>query len=230
VTPTPKERPILFKAPMVRAILSGAKPQTRRIVEPQPPDGCAPVRCDARYSPTVVDRHGMLGPGRTAWGAYDEDGEWGCYAPAQPGDLFWVKETWHPGLKGVHVHRADGPGGNPCLLPHLRWRSPIFMPRWASRIRLRVESVRCERLHDISDADIAAEGMDATAVRALWEKATRKRRAEATDVHDPGRIYCDKLDVWTPRELWAGGWTLICGADSWRSNPLVWAYTFRREG
>lgn len=49
---------------------------------------------------------------------------------------------------------------NPGSALRGRWRSPLFMPKWASRIRPLIKSVRFEWLHDISDADCIAEGIE----------------------------------------------------------------------
>jgi len=138
------ERPILFSGPMVRAILEGRKSQTRRVIK--------------THSPAYIERW----KGAEGW---DKECSYG-----QPGDLLWVRETWRrhivspPNVDariprkrfdlGVR-YRADG---------HLmddgkKWKSPIHMPRWASRLTLRITGVRVERLQEISGEDCIAEGI-----------------------------------------------------------------------
>jgi len=90
----------------------------------------------------------------------------------KPGDHLWVRETWAtPGnfdhikpslLPETHfddsllVYRATAENAE----PYYTWRPSIFMPRWASRITLRVTGVRVERVQDISQEDAQAEGIE----------------------------------------------------------------------
>ena len=84
----------------------------------------------------------------------------------QPGDLLWVKETfWRSQLKPDEIS-WDGPGETyetrNCDShgePH-NWRkvSSRYMPRWASRLTLRVMDVRVERLQAITPEDVIREG------------------------------------------------------------------------
>lgn len=134
-----KERPILFSAPMVRAILNGTKTQTRRAVKDRHIDS-APPACIFQWLRE-----------RCTYG--------------QPGDRLWVRETWAYGVHalaaerdedGPFVYAADGTDqGRLCD----RWRPSIHMPREASRILLEITSVRVEPLQDISEADAVAEGI-----------------------------------------------------------------------
>ena len=142
-----RERPILFSAPMVKAILAGRKTQTRRVVKcPNP-------------APEIA-----------SLGALWEHGQLQC-PYGVPGDRLWVRETWQqvtPTGNG-QWHTVDTVCDG---LPHRRllyaadadrdepprWRPSIFMPRWASRITLEVTSVRVKRLQEISDDDAHAEG------------------------------------------------------------------------
>ena len=134
-----KTRPILFSAPMVRAILSGTKTQTRRAVKDRHIDA-APPACFFQWLRE-----------RCTYG--------------QPGDRLWVRETWAYGVHalaaerdedGPFVYAADGTDqGRLCD----RWRPSIHMPREASRILLEITSVRVEPLQDISEADAVAEGI-----------------------------------------------------------------------
>lgn len=125
------ERPILFSAPMVRAILAGSKTQTRRVLKPQPQSG------DEPGSAMFPCPHGRRG------------------------DRIYVREAFSytrgEGIadRGGVWYWADG---NP---QHGDWARPkpsIHMPRWASRITLEVTAVRVELLQDISAIDIVSEG------------------------------------------------------------------------
>lgn len=159
----PKDRPILFSAPMVRAILDGSKTQTRRIVKPQP---------DAIHDGKP---YWNVGGFRTSWIGRTEP-NWGNNPLMCPygnvGDRLWVREshallTMMDGAE-VCAYRASCEDstfdyaneftGNVHCIQVERWRPSIHMPRKASRITLELTAVRVERLGDISEEDARAEG------------------------------------------------------------------------
>lgn len=139
-----KERPILFSAPMIRALLDGSKTQTRRV-----------VKCH------VEDYDGALITGTAC-------------PYGQPGDRLWVREAFDflPAggpdqpqaceivywATGSTEQRTAPHDYNPMIYGHEKVRPSIHMPRWASRITLEITSVRVERLQDISESDAQAEG------------------------------------------------------------------------
>lgn len=203
-----KERPILFSAPMVRAILDGRKTQTRRIVKPQPRPhkGIASVPGDfAFFNSPGCWTISCKPNGPDGWA--EENSPYG-----QPGDRLWVRETWGvaPGydntpprdLKphGMKVnYSADG------ALIGCKSRPSIHMPRWASRILLEITSVRVEQLQDISPTDCIAEGC----------------RGGHGSI--PGYLYSA-----TEKEHYKWLWESINGHESWYANPWVWVVEFKR--
>jgi hypothetical protein len=207
-----KERPILFSAPMVRAILSGSKTQTRRVMKPQPP---AHVNDFCTF-------HNPKGPGLAHFG-FDpvarEALDWFAVCPyGQVGDRLWVREAWaHVGTcdPGLTVYRADYPACVPRQYQNvppdesIKWKPSIHMFRADSRITLEITEVRVERLQDISEADAIAEG--APPSHPSIDKVS----------HEFG--YPDFSRSW-----YAQLWEQINGAGSWEANPWVWAVNFRK--
>jgi len=212
-----KEIPILFSAPMVRALLAGTKTQTRRVVKPQPPaDGdrncgySAPVWGWTRNEMPSAEWHKV----RCPYG--------------QPGDRLWVREAWRStgdggrcdhmpprDMQAHHVwYEVDGKAPQDECVGKLR-RS-MFMPRWASRITLEVTEVRVERLQDISDADAIAEGIES--FTDFLPSGHWRRYDKATF----------NSYVSSPVDSYASLWESINGAGSWEANPWVWAVSFRR--
>jgi hypothetical protein len=143
-----KERPILFSAPMVRAILDGSKTQTRRVVKQQPKH--APFQTEDSIHELGAEwftSHGWVG--KCPYG--------------QPGDQLWVRETWSKCFQRAgssdpaYLYKADLKDGWQYLMGP-KWKPSIHMFRVASRIQLEIVSVRVERLNDCSEADAGAEG------------------------------------------------------------------------
>jgi hypothetical protein len=216
-----RERPILFSAPMVRAILDGRKTQTRRLVTPGVgQEWLTPATIDkvCRFEPSV---HGW-------WTMAVEGGHIGSVrCPyGQPGDRLWVREGFAPVDGNGHkcspsaaafVVLADGaqkyrdgayfpplPEYQQGVFDGIKWRPSIHMPRWACRIVLEVTDVRIERLKSITEADARAEGVDPTE----W-------------MGGPAReSYCAAFaDLWNRINIKRAPWS---------SNPWVWVVSFKR--
>jgi hypothetical protein len=193
-----KERPILFSAPMVRAILEGRKTMTRRVIKPHP---------------TLFN--GRAGGHDCGW-PIDERGRLVACPYGQPGDRLWVRETFQTledfAAKDATYYRADGKkitalvDGDKYDLSH-KWRPSIFMPRALSRITLEITSVRVERVQDISEADAIAEGCIAS-------------NDDLTDGYFdiPARSFFE--DLWDSINAKLG--------YGWDANPWVWVVEFKR--
>lgn len=196
-----KERPIIFSGPMVQAILSGAKIQTRRVIKPQPPEG------------------GGIAANSGAWAYIDCNGEilGRLRCPYEADMTLWVRETWrvngnkHDYARATRddvFYRADEPWNADA-----GWRPSIFMPRWASRISLEITGVRVERLGDIGASDAVAEGVELS--HYYCEEPTAER---------------DGIHRCNPVARFAELWDSINGKRGypWASSPWVWVIEFRR--
>lgn len=167
-----KERPIIFTEDSVRLIMAGTKTQTRRIINPQP------------TGPSNIDRIEFAG--ELGWVPTSPSGKAGIFSPSfyrcpygDVGDRLWVREVW--GLHcqvskytpGCRIYYRADPGVNPS---HHVWRSPIFMPRAASRLTLEITRIRAMKLQDTNPHDAVAEGEDdLDGYRAVWDMINGNR-------------------------------------------------------
>lgn len=235
-----KERPILFSAPMVRAILEGRKTQTRRKVF---------NRRTTDYQSIEERDDGTPWPWRETEDAQDH---WYPCPYGQPGDRLWVRETWRIGAwddnGALCIDYFDGPRKEWVEIPEAsdpqssiywrlveqssddaakiygnqdryewepgkspcRWRPSIHMPRWASRILLEVTGVRVERLADISKDDAMAEGI-------VIQPDGGFGLSDSTHYN----FSC-------PTDSYCSLWESINGPGSWDANPWVWVVEFKR--
>ena len=201
-----KERPILFSAPMVRAILEGRKSVTRRPVKG------AGLNWLEDFTPDyVADPANSLCP------------------YGKPGDRLWVRETFID-LRGTGVEHRPDPDGPLQRYAYaadcrpgshsdearkdfgLKYKPSIHMPRAACRILLEISDVRVERLQDITEEQAKTEG-----VRLYTD------HAELGDWWHVEGIETYSAD---PRKSFELLWSSVGG--DWQANPWVWVVEFKR--
>jgi len=232
------DRPIIFSAPMVLALLAGTKTQTRRLAwrEKQCPGGA------------INDGGGQMD--------YVEPSVVRIPSPwrkVKPGDRLYVRESayilghWRqdgvtksgrPKLRFITSSRRMALYVSDALEPgqaiisatgDMRvaagqgfWLRPsIHMPRWASRLTLTVTDVRVQRLQEISEEDAEAEG------RPICHQCGG---CGWQNTGPDGGVQCNAWMCGEPDREWFGAtWNHIHGPGAWDANPDVVVISFRCE-
>jgi hypothetical protein len=215
------DRPILFSAPMILALLDGRKTQTRRILNPQPYSPESVVSYDKRSGSWM-----SCEPSPATGGTRQMD-------PWRPirikiGDRLYVREAWRTAPEFDAMPPRDIPKGSPrttmadtgLTFPNPLWgklRQSMFMPRWVSRLTLIVTDVRVERLNSIPREDAIAEGL----IKHDWLKGTLAAEMNCDWGFDGDTRHGSAVSAYS------GLWEHINGPGSWANNPWVVVYTFR---
>lgn len=208
-------KPILFNTEMVRAILDGKKSCTRRLVKPQPQG-----YFEVNENPVYI---------------YDTDWNQGKITPPyQPGDILYVRETWHKYIKRVgkgescrfaefYGYRASVANSEDADEP---WRPSIHMPKEAARIWLKVTDVRVERLQEMKPVDVIKEG----AYPDCWDCLNTYEESGSQCCYGTEE-QCSQCDgvMMEWEKLWN---STIKKTDidryGWDANPWVWVIEFER--
>ena len=178
-----KERPILFSAPMVKAILDGQKTMTRRV------NSIGEYYISDKKCPygVVGDRLWV----RETW-YYEEhmhDSTEGM--PDLPCGLYSHRLVYKADCTDYPVNVGVGRQG---------WKPSIFMPRWASRITLEITGISVERLQDITEEDAMKEGIPMEIDCPECDTARKKFKNLWDSINGrgkkPGKAWNDNPWVW----------------------------------
>lgn len=230
-------KPILFNTDMVRAILSGEKTQTRRLVKPNYKDDeyCLRIvtvpHTGEKYLEKLDEDESPFSNPRFVFSTYEIR------------DILWVRETWsttdkcglYPNwpIDRIHyMYKADDPTCDAAK--EARWYPSIHMPKEAVRIFLRVKEVRVERLQEMTEDDVSAEGADRF-IQCPNEHVTYDPDGTLEDMcwnTDCCKV-CEYITKSCGELFGEFVWNrTINKADlpkyGWDANPLVWVIEFER--
>jgi len=228
-----KERPIIFTGDSPKKILAGTKTMTRRVFKkwqvPKLLDGISHIDYYGKAAYMSIVKKGIYrfaAFGDTEEKCLEQLIEYGGCPYGKIGSKLWVREAWNAGecadkLKPSELwpsfwledngglwYKSDDTIPKSPISKKGKNRSPLFLPKWASRIKIEITNIKAEKIQEISEEDSIKEGCVSTAV--LTED-----RSDYT-----GLFAVEKFN-----DLW----NTIHGKKgcSWRINPLVWAIEFK---
>jgi hypothetical protein len=222
------DKPILFSSPMIKALISGRKFQTRRIITRLG----RPFGAITEFGPSTTRGYD--------WHFRDRRGRWNDVLhdrllgalPYAVGDRIWVREAiqfYNDTFNTKHHYAADDAPLRwsnreqaAWLCSYKRDKAPgIHMPRWASRLTLTVTDVRVQRLQEISEEDAIAEG--------VCQFVEENDKVPWSGLSDTDRQGIVRVTYGSAVKAYSHLWETINGADSWALNPFVTAYAFTVE-
>ena len=236
-------RPIPFKPPMVRGMLDDRKTQTRRVITKL--RGFGNITQFGRSDTRGYDWH--FRDRRHLWNDLRHD-DLMKVLPYAVGDLLWVRENLSLGAtstawkyvaddKLIYLDWPDHRVAQMVAWAHHKvqpYCPSIHMPRWASRLTLKVTGVNVERAQDISADDAEAEGIESE----LWDMCVGYRDYTTADrwfYTWPGAFLDDGLRLVEPKNIqrrsFQSLWDSINahrdnGQFAWSANPWVVAVSF----
>jgi len=216
-------RPMIFSPAMVALIQRGEKTQTRRLVTPPPIRVLRVTRRDALLTLRAS--------------CSDDDPPETIDCPHAVGDVLWIRERWTATFRrsgrDLSWHEVERDERTESLCSSIRyaadaidmpdraneWVSPIFMPRWASRLSIRIEDVRAEELQDLSAFDVADEGLP-------QEISSESPGFASLSLHSD----VDSAPRNCSRAAFRERWNRIHARSgpAWEENPWVWVFSFSR--
>ena len=211
-----KTHPIIFSASMVQALLAGRKTQTRRVVKPSNSRGMWSDYPKSNWDSLCFNtaRRVPIDTGRVGLKMLraKDDNYWVTLRPIwYPGDLLWVRETWWdridrlPAIHDLGAIHYVADGWEPPEGTNLHYkRSSAHMPRWASRITLRITDVSVERVQEIISRDARREGLWS------WSKEYRSEICKWRD----SKYALEQTDLEYFKKLWDS----IYGPGSWERD------------
>nr|DAL52964.1 MAG TPA_asm: ASCH domain protein [Caudoviricetes sp.] len=194
-------KPILFNTVMVQAILEGRKTTTRRIIK---------VNNSLEFM-GFKDGKALFGKGCCIHETIKP--------PYMPGDILYVRETWAKicdvcdreciGCNKKYAYKADG-----NYTEEDKWKPSIHMPKDATRIFLKITSVKIERLKDITHRGVIDEGTPYYEEMFKFNICLGQDKAEfflKSSFKDLWNSTVNKKDI---------------EKYGWNANPYVWVIEF----
>ena len=197
-----KDKGLLFKTDMVQAIDKNLKTMTRRL------EGLKGIN----ENPGDYKFNGFTSYAGISKAIFIHKNDYiEIKCPYQIGQKLWVRETWNILKLNVIAYKAD----DKSRYKHIKWKSPLFMPKKYARLWLEVVDIRIERLQDINVDDIEEEGLKSLI------KWTDDKLAFYWKI---GKIVTDDIE-----EAWRLLWDSIHKTGyTWDLNPWLWVITFKR--